>query len=131
MARKTYSAKQKAKILKQIEEYNEQNGRGGSAYIHNKTGISYITLRSWLGQSTDAEVETKDKPPKKAKKKAEKKVSKKKRGRGRKKAVKQAKVPSMKKDIFLHIEAISSYEAQIVNLRELIAQEKQAIMACL
>lgn len=51
---KRYSDKQKEKILRDVENYNRRNGRGGLAYAVKKYGITFNTLRAWQENSYPA-----------------------------------------------------------------------------
>lgn len=45
---KRYTAAQKAKVLKYVDDINASKGRGGAAAASRKFGISQITIGQWI-----------------------------------------------------------------------------------
>ncbi len=105
MARKTYSDKKKQTILKAIEDYDKEHGRGGMANAHKQYKVSYLTLRRWLGTT-------------------EKTIKIPKTGKG-KKLVRSA--PGLSKSIEKGLRRIADLENQISKLQKQLANEKSGI----
>lgn len=43
-----YSAPERVRIIRYIEEHNRREGRGGQRAAHRKFGIAQLTLKNWM-----------------------------------------------------------------------------------
>lgn len=51
-----YTAEQKKRVLRFVQEYDDKHGRGGIAAAQRQFKVSYIALRNWLTGKDDPKV---------------------------------------------------------------------------
>jgi len=113
-----YDSSQKKEILKFIEDYNQNNGRGGQSAAAAQYGVSVLTLINWQKGSSVSKPKKK-----KAAKKKKRSVSKK---RGRAKSTKTATIGFAGR-IQAILSQISSNEKAIAKLTDSTKVLKQKL----